>query len=551
MYVDVSSVYRNGKTYTRYLLRESYREGGQVKHRTLANLSHCTPAEVEAIRLALQHKEALAELGTLESSMELHQGLAVGAIWAVYDLARQLGIEQALGRSREAQLALWQVIARVVAPGSRLSAVRLAGHHAACDMLGLEAFDEEDLYAHLDWLCTHQAAIEDRLFRQRTAQVPPDLFLYDVTSSYLEGTGNALAAFGYNRDGKRGKRQIVLGLLCDGRGRPLSIEVFAGNAQDPQTFASQVEKAAERFGAVEVTFVGDRGMIKSAQMEALGDEHFHYITAITKPQIEALLKAGLLQMGLFDEPLAEVNADDGVRYILRRNPQRAQEMAASREERYQRLGRAVEKYNGYLAEHPRARVEVALRTLGERSQALHIAEWVELSVQGREIALAKRLESLAETARLDGCYVLKTDLVAQAASKEVVHDRYRDLALVEWAFRQSKTVYLEMRPVFVRLESRTRGHALVVMLAYLIIQALAARWQGLDLTVQEGIEQLATLCLTEVRVKGQAPYHRIPLPRPDVQRLLDAAGVRLPKALPSSGVVVSTKKNLSERRKLK
>lgn len=196
MYVDVSCVHRNGKTYTRYLLRESYREGGQVKHRTLANLSHCTPPEIEAIRLALRHKAALAELGTLASALELHQGLAVGAVWVVYDLARQLGIEQALGHSRQGKLALWQVMARVAAPGSRLSAVRLAGHQAACDVLGLEAFDEEDLYANLDWLCTQQAAIEDRLFRQRTVQVLPDLFLYDVTSSYLEGAANALAAFG-------------------------------------------------------------------------------------------------------------------------------------------------------------------------------------------------------------------------------------------------------------------------------------------------------------------------------------------------------------------
>lgn len=256
-------------------------------------------------------------------------------------------------------------------------------------------------------------------------------------------------------------------------------------------------------------------------------------------------------MELFAEPLAEGNTDDGVRYSLRRTPQRVQERAASREERYQTLGRAVERHTGYLADPPRARVEVALRRLRERRQALRIAEGVELSVPGREIALAKRLESLAETARLDGCYVLKTDLAAQSASQEVVHDRYRALALVKWAFRQSKTVYLEMRPVFVRLESRTRGHALVVMLAYAIIQALAARGQSWDLTGQEGIEQLATLCLTEVRVKGQAPSHRIPLPRPDVQRLLDAAGVRLPQALPSSGVVVSTKKNLSERRKSK
>ena len=194
-------------------------------------------------------------------------------------------------------------------------------------------------------------------------------------------------------------------------------------------------------------------------------------------------------------------------------------------------------------------MEVALRTLESRSQKLRIADWVKLCSQGREILLTKDPQSLAEIATLDGCYVLKTDLSEQTAAKAVVHDRYKDLALVEWAFRESKTVSLEMRPIYVRRESRTRGHALVVMLAYLIIQELARRWQPLDLTVQEGLNQLATLCMIEIRVKDQAPYHQIPTPRDTVQHLLDAAGVHLPTVLPSRGVVVTTKRKLPDRRK--
>lgn len=248
MYMDISSLCRNDKTYTRYLLRECYREEGKVKHRTIANLNRCSPEEIEAIRLALRHKQELAALGTIKDAVQLHQGPSIGAVWLVYQVARHLGIEQALGPSRQGRLALWQVIARVIDQGSRLSAVRLAATHAACDVVGLERFDEEDLYGDLDWLSVHQAEIEDRLFRFQSKETASGLFLYDVTSSYLEGNHNELGAFGYNRDGKRGKRQLVMGLLCNGGGRPLSIEVFAGNTQDPKTFTPQVKKVAERFG---------------------------------------------------------------------------------------------------------------------------------------------------------------------------------------------------------------------------------------------------------------------------------------------------------------
>lgn len=551
MYVDISSLRQNGKTYTRYLLRECYREEGKVKHRTIANLSRCSPQEIEAVRLALRHKQELAALGSIKDAVQLHQGPSIGAVWLVYQVARQLGIEQALGSSRQGRLALWQVIAWVIDQGSRLSAVRLAATHAACDVLGLERFDEEDLYGNLDWLSIHQAEIEDRLFQLQPKEPASGLFLYDVTSSYLEGEHNELGAFGYNRDGKRGKRPLVMGLLCNGGGRPLSIEVFAGNTQDPKTFTPQIKKVAKRFGGREITFVGDRGMIKSPQIEALGERQFHYITAITKPQIEALLKSDVLQLDLFDETLAEIITEEGLRYILRRNPHRAEELAASREDKYQTLSRAAVEYNHYLSAHPRARVEVALRLFENRRQKLRLAQWVKLSIEGRKIRVAKNLPALGEIAKLDGCYVLKTDLSREAASKETVHERYKDLALVEWAFRESKTVHLEMRPIYVRRKSRTHGHAFVVMPAYTIIKELATRWQLLDLTVKEGIDQLATLSLTEVRIDDHAPYHQVPTPRDTLQRLLDAAQVRLPKVLPSRGGIVTTKTKLQNRRKQK
>lgn len=553
MYVDVSTVRIKNKSHTRYLLRESYRENGKVKHRTIANLGRCSPAEIEAIRLALRHKADLrqvASLKDLKASVVTRQGLSVGALCVVHETARRLGIVAALGPSQEGKLALWQVIARVIDQGSRLSAVRLASHHAACDLLGLNRFNEEDLYANLDWLSDQQSVIENRLYRKLHQDKKPDLFLYDVTSSYLEGECNMLAGFGYNRDGKRGKRQIVIGLLCDVLGNPLSIEVFVGNTQDPKTVASQIRKVADRFGGGDVTFVGDRGMIKSQQIEALGKEGFHYITAITKPQIRSLMTHGLIQMELFDQALAEVTDSDGTRYILRRNPKRAEEIAASREGKHQSLSKTIEKENAYLKAHPRAKMDLALNRMKKRCEQLKISDWARLSIVEDAICLSKDEEALKEAAQLDGCYVLKTDLSSERATKEVVHNRYKDLALVEWAFRSAKTVQLEIRPVYVTRDTRTRGHVFVVMMAYRIMKELSSCWQSLNLTVEEGIKALTTLCAIEVKVTGMARCHQIPDPRELIQKLLEAANVRLPKALPSRGIIVTTKKKLQERRKI-
>jgi len=548
MYIDTSHITRGGKTYTRHLLRESYRANGKVLHRTIANLSHCSAAEIEAMRLALRHKEALEHLGTVQDAITLKQGLSFGAVWTVYQVARRLGIEQALGTTREGKLALWQVIARVIDQGSRLSAGRLAMAHAACDILGLGTFDEDALYENLDWLAGAQARIEERLFALRQQTKPASLFLYDVTSSYVEGTHNELAAFGYNRDGKKGKRQIVIGLLCDEDGHAVSIEVFPGNTQDPQTFAAQINKVKARFGVHEITFVGDRGMIKGQQIADLAQQGLHYMTAITKPQIEKLLRTGTLQMDLFDQELAEVLADEGVRYVLRRNPVRAQEVRDTRHAKLATLQAHVAKQNQYLTDHPRANAQGALQKLVARAEKLRIADWVELTVAERTLTLTVQEDAQTEAAKLDGCYVLKTDLTPAQAPKELVHDRYKDLASVEYAFRTCKTGHLEVRPIFLRLAARTRAHAFVVMLAYQIIRYLASCWSAFDVTVEEGLQALTTLCLVEVAPPNAPSYHCIPTPRASVAELLHSADIKLPKAFALSGTRVSTRKKLQSER---
>jgi len=289
-------------------------------------------------------------------------------------------------------------------------------------------------------------------------------------------------------------------------------------------------------------------MIKGQHIEDLAQQGLHDITAMTKPQIEKLLKQGTLHMDLFDQELAEVLTDEGIRYVLRRNPVRAQEVRDTRHAKLTTLQALVAKYNQYLTDHPRANAQGALQKLVARAQKLRIADWVELTVEERSLTLTVKVSGQQAEAKLDGCYVLKTDLTPQQAKKELVHDRYKDLASVEHAFRTCKTAHLEVRPIFLRLEARTRAHAFVVMLAYQIIQYLAACWSTLDLTVEEGLHALATLCLVEVSPQNAPSYHCIPTPHDTIARLLHSADITLPKVFSLSGTRVSTKKKLQSER---
>jgi len=415
-------------------------------------------------------------------------------------------------------------------------------------VLGAGAFDEESLYRGLDWVDARQASLEASLYGRRRGAKPSQLFLYDVTSAYLEGRCNAYGAYGYNRDRKRGKLQIVVGLLTDAEGFPVSVEVFRGNTQDPKTVSSQIRKLVERFDAHEVTLVGDRGMLKSLQLEELAGEGFHYLTAITKPQIDTLLTRGVLQMELFEDRLGEIRAD-GVRYLVRRNPQRAAELEAQREDKWQCVLARAQARNAYLAEHPRARVETARKEVAAYARTLRIDAWAHVQAEGRCIGVERDGTVLADLERLDGCYVIKTDVADTDASAELLHARYKDLGLVEQAFRTCKTAHLELRPVYVRTPAHTRAHAFIVMLAYLVRCTLARAWAGLDLTVEEGLRQLTTLCATEAHFPDGTVCLTVPAPRDSVAALFAAADVTPPTALPRNHAQVATKQKLTPHRK--
>ena len=553
MYVERVKSKQGNKVYEQVLVRESYRKKvngrSRVLHRTRMNLTHCSREVQDAMAAALKYPEkVLNALALLEQDgAELIEGKSIGAVWLIARVAQHLGIMKALGRGRQARLGLWQIIARVIDRGSRLSAVRLHETHALAEVTGLErGFTEEDLYDNLAWLSDHQSSIEQRLFKIRNTGSKPSMFLYDVTSSYLEGDKNALGAYGYNRDGKKGKKQIVIGMLCDDEGEPVSVEVFTGNTQDPKTVASQIKKVAERFGCSEVTFVGDRGMIKSAQMADLTEVGFYYITAFTKSQIKKLIKDSVLQLDLFDEEICEVKNEDQ-RLILRRNPVRSEEIAATRKSKRMSIDKLVNNKNTYLAEHPKAAVEVAIARVQEKMKKLKVASWLHVEADDRTLKLVKDESALTEETLLDGCYVIVTNLEESLIDSETIHKRYKDLAHVERGFRTSKTGHLELRPIHVRTEKSTRGHVFVVMLAYLIRRELDRAWKSFDLTVEEGIASLKTLC-TMTLGSEDSSILRIPRPRELSQKLFDALDIELPPVIPQNNLRVATKKKLPKRR---
>jgi len=548
MFVDDNVLRFRGKEYRRVLIRDSYRENGKVKHHTIANISKSSDEEIEAIKFALKHKKELKNFVFLKE-IKIKTGLSVGAIVLLEALARRLHITKALGNTRMGKLALWQVMARVIEQGSRLSAVRLASQHAICDLIGLDSFNEDDLYKNLDWLGNNQVKIEKKIFDSRMSHgnKASNFYLYDVTSSYLEGHENELADWGYNRDKKKGKMQIIIGLLTDSDGIPVSVEVFKGNTSDCKTFASQIKKASMRFGIKDVTMVGDRGMIKSTQIEALGEEHFHYITAITRSQIEVLVREGVIQLELFEDKICEVEIE-GIRYILRRNPIRAREIEEGRERKLAKISGMIKEQNKYLLEHKRAKVKVALKMMRCMIQKLKVEDFCGVYARGRILSIKIDGDKREKVSQYDGCYVIKTDLSKEMAGKEEIHSRYKDLSLVEDGFRTMKTGFLDVRPVNVQKARRTRGHVFVVMLGYIIAYELKRLWAGVNITIEEGIKELVAITADRIKA-GAISYQQIPEPRDLGAKLLELAGVSLPGALPYRGVKVATRKKLPGRRK--
>lgn len=524
MFVQENTKKVGNKTYRSTLLVESYRDKGKVKKRTVLNLSGWRPEQVEALKTALKGEMDKVPL----CEVEVKDAKSFGALMALKAISDDLGISSSLGETKAGRLCLLMVLSRVIRPLSKRSLARWAPGQAAAEVLSLGGFDEDDLYEAMDWVLPQKERIEDELFSARHTE-GCTLFLYDVTSTYLEGEKNELAAYGYNRDKKRGKKQIVIGLLTDREGFPVSVETFRGNTGDTATLPSQIEKLAKRFNAPRIVLVGDRGMVKSVSQKVIREKGWAYITAITKTQIESLVKEGAFQMSLFDEELCEVLRGDE-RYILRRNPERAREVKGNRQERMDKTIAEIEETARRLAASermdPKKNYHKSVALVSKRN----LEKYIELSLEGRRLSLRVNEKALEKAEAYDGCYCLKTNLSTDEMGAEDVHERYKDLGKVESAFKTMKTGLLDIRPVNHRKADRTREHVFLTMLSEMVVHELERRTCDLAFTREQVIYTLERIQAVTLSVMGKS-IRRISAPDEDGCIILESLGLTCPKVL--------------------
>ena len=467
MYIE--SVHNRGSP-PAILLRESFRDQGRVRKRTLANLSAWPSALVEGFRTLLKGGVAVAV-----DCIRIRRALPHGHAAAVLGTMRAIGLDRLLGRPTDKRLrsvAIALIASRLVSPASKLATARDLAADTACSslgrLLGLGAVDETELYRALDWLGARQAAIETALARRHLKDGA--LVLYDVSSSWLEGRCCEVARFGYSRDGKKGKLQIVYGLLCAADGCPVAVEVFEGNTADPMTLSAQIDKLKERFGLSRVVLVGDRGMITSARIrDELKPAGLDWITALRAPQIRALLDTGAFQLSLFDQrDLAEITAPEfpGERLVVCKNPLLADERARKREDLLQATEAAFSKLADRIVcgSGPRGQDKIA-RAVGRIENRYKLAKLFDIAVAADGFTFARNPDRIAAEARLDGFYVIRTNVEDKTLAANDVVGAYKGLARVERAFRSLKTVDLHIRPIYHWLAPRVRAHVFLCMLA--------------------------------------------------------------------------------------
>jgi hypothetical protein len=456
------------------LLRQSYREDGKTKKRTLANLSDWPTERIEQLRAVLRGEPLLPA----NAAFEIVRALPHGHVLAALGTARRIDLDGLLprrARQRRRDLAVALIIARLLDPAAKLATARMldtnTASHSLGEVLGLGHVTVRELYTTLDWLESEQRFIETTLARRHLKD--GTLLLYDVTSTYLEGRRCELAQHGYSRDHRGDRPQLVIGLLCAANGCPVAVEVFDGNTADPATLASQIDKIRQRFHLQRVVMVGDRGLLTSARIEqTLRPAGLDWITALRAPAIKELAaEGGPLQPSLFDErDLAEISSPDypGERLVVCKNPLLAAERGRKRQDLLEATEKDLRRIQTRVG-RPRKplRGEVAIgqavgALLGRRKMAKHFT----ITITEDSLSFIRKAASIAAEAALDGIYVLRTNLSAEQSDAAATVRSYKSLAHVEHAFRSMKTVDLELRPVFHWTATRVRGHVLVCMLGY-------------------------------------------------------------------------------------
>jgi hypothetical protein len=455
------------------LLRESYRDNGKVRKRTLCNLSNWPVAHIEGLRGVLKGGTVIA---AERDAFSVTRTLPHGHVAAALGTARKIGLDRVLGpdgdRCRDLVLAL--LVSRILDPASKLATARALSPATATSSLGemlrLGAVDEDELYIALDWLLERQPAIETALAKRHLNS--GTLVLYDVSSSYMEGRCCPLAKRGYSRDRKKGTLQITYGLLCAPDGCPIAIEVFDGDTADPMTLATQIEKLKQRFRLDRVVMVGDRGMITQARItDEIKSAGLDWITALRAPAIKGLLQSGALQLSLFDQrDMASITTSDfpDERLVVCRNPDLAAERSRKREELLVATERDLARIQAAVVRRRaplRGAAEIAL-AVGAVINRHKMAKHFEINISAEAFNFARKTAEIAAEAAIDGIYVVRTNLPAETCDDATTVRSYKSLALVERAFRCLKTADLQIRPVYHWLADRVRAHVLLCMLAY-------------------------------------------------------------------------------------
>jgi transposase len=468
----------NRKSPPAILLRESYRQDGKVKSRTLANLTHLPSQQIAALRSALTGS-ATAPATPLPDAFRISRSLPHGHVAAVLGCLRNLELDSILdpapGRQRDLVIAM--IVARIIEPASKLATARGLHcdtlHHSLGDVLHLDSADETELYQAMDWLLPQQSRIEQALAKRQLSQ--GGLVLYDLTSTYFEGRHCPLAKLGHSRDDKSGKPQIVFGLLTNASGCPVAVEVFAGNTSDPKTVASQVNKLRQQFGLSDMVLIGDRGMITSARIrEDLPASHgIQWISALRATQIQKLAAGGQLQMSVFDQTdLVEIAHPDfpGERLIVCFNPLLAEERARKRPELLAATEKQLEKIAAATKRRKsplRGKQNIGLRA-GRILNRYKMGKHFKLRIEEDSFHYQRKTANIEREENLDGIYVIRTSVKKEVLSSQQVVASYKSLSGVERAFRSLKTVDLQVRPIHHRLPDRVRAHILLCMLAYYV-----------------------------------------------------------------------------------
>jgi transposase len=458
------------------LLRESYREGTKIRKRTLANLSKLPDTVVDNLKIVLKGGAAIENLS---NSFSVERSLPHGHVAAVLGTIKKLDLHNliAADNSTKRSLVLAMIVARILDPRSKLATARGLNSETCfsslSEILSLEKADEDDLYTAMDWLAEKQEFIENKLAKRHL--IEGSLVLYDVSSTYFEGTQCPLARYGYNRDKKKGFLQIVFGLLCDKRGCPIAVEVFEGNTSDSTTITTQIEKVRQRFGIEQVVWVGDRGMITNTRIIADFKQvsGLDWITALRAAQIRKLVEQEAVQLSLFDErDLVEFSCSDypGERLIACRNPFLASEKAVTREALLQGTEQELDKIVAATQRHKRALKgadQIGLR-VGRVLNCKGVGKYFNITINDESFAYSRNQAVISSESALDGVYIIRTSVKAETLNAAQTVRAYKSLSQVELAFRSYKTVDLKVRPIYHRLAERVKAHVFLCMLAYYV-----------------------------------------------------------------------------------